>query len=276
VAASQPDRPDERASGATGTRPCQKWSELNTCTPSCPNSGITIATQPSDQTTCAGNNVSFTASANASKFQWKESRDNGLTFLPINDGGVYSGTQTATLTINGVTNNYNGFLYKCILLNLIATCKDSTNSASVILTPLNTTTKVDIEICEGKTIDLLATNTFSNNSNYAWAIPNGITNPGNTHKITTSIPGIYTVNVFTPINTNLICNGDFEQPIISSSVDYISSFPCWKNTADTKIEVWKSGFNTSAGSLKAMCPFFPKPKIQISSGPFSLINWPMR
>ncbi|MFN5443136.1 MAG: PKD-like domain-containing protein, partial [Crocinitomicaceae bacterium] len=226
----------------TDACPCQKWSEGINCVPACSPSGITISTHPSDQSTCAGNNVNFTVNSTGSKFQWKESRDNGVTFSPITNGGVYSGAQTATLTITGITNNYNGYLYKCILLNTTATCKDSTNSASVTLTPLNTTTKVDIEVCEGKTVDLLSTSTFSTSSNYTWAVPNGITNPGNVHKVTANTPGIYTVNVFTPTNTNLICNGDFEQPITSSSVSNITNFPCWKNTAEANIEVWKSGY----------------------------------
>lgn len=231
--------------------PCQKWSENDDCTPKCNPTGITVTTQPSNQTTCAGNNVVFTVNSNSSKYQWKESRDNGLTFVSINDGGVYSGTQTSTLTINSITNNYNGYKYKCIFLNSNYTCKDSTNIASITITPLNTTTKETFEVCEGKSVDIFATNTFSTTSNYVWTVPNGITNPGNVHKVTANTPGIYTVNVFTPTNTNLICNGDFEQPITSSSVSNITNFPCWKNTAEANIEVWKSGYqgvNSQSGN----------------------------
>ena len=223
--------------------PCQKWSDPSTCKPTCASSGITTTTQPSNQIGCAGSNISFTANANASKFQWKESRDNGVTFTSINNGGVYTGAQTNTLSINGITNNYNGYIYKCFFLNSTATCMDSSNTAAITITPLNTTTKDIFEICDGKTVDLIASSTLLANHAYNWSVPIGVTAPGNVNTFSASKPGVYTVNVFTPTNTNLVCNGDFEQPVMTSSTyQNISVFPCWKNTGDPVIEVWKTGF----------------------------------
>ena len=227
--------------------PCQKWSDLSTCSPSCANSGITTSTQPGNQTGCAGSYISFTANANASKFQWKESRDNGVTFTSINNGGVYSGAQSSTLKINGITDNYNGYIYKCFFLST-SNCIDSSNTAAITITPVQTTTTKTIPICKGGTTTLTATTTPLANYSYIWQVPAGVTNPGNVNSFITSVPGTYTVNVFAP--NNLLCNSDFET---YSSTDVFTNYDiptnCWQTTAtDNKIEVWTSSLSVPSYS----------------------------
>ena len=219
--------------------PCQKWSNLSTCSPSCANSGITTTTQPSNQTGCAGSYVSFTANANATKFQWKESRDNGVTFTSINNGGVYSGAQSSKLNINGITDNYNGYIYKCFFLST-SNCIDSSNTASITITPVQTTTTNTISICKGGSTTLSATTSPLANYSYIWQVPAGVTNPGNVNSFNTSVPGTYTVNVFAP--NNLLCNSDFET---YSSTGVFTNYDiptnCWQTTAtDNQIEVWNN------------------------------------
>ena len=225
--------------------PCQKWSEPSTCSPSCASSGITTTTQPSNQTGCAGSYISFTANANASKFQWKESRDNGVTFTSINNGGVYSGAQSSTLNINGITDNYNGYIYKCFFLSTAGNCIDSSASAAITISPLQTTSSTNVSICKGTSTTLTATTSPLTNYSYNWQVPTGVTNPGNVNSFSTSIPGTYTVNVFAP--NNLLCNSDFE--IGSPGNVQNKDYTCWKTTAkDSLIEVWQGTTNLPAHS----------------------------
>ena len=204
-----------------------------------------ITVQPTDQPTCEGKKVTFSVTSNAASFQWMESKD-GVNFTPLTEEYLYSGSNTKDLTIKGVNSLYKNYTYKCILKDITGTDSETSNTVKITFTSTITPSEQSFEICEGKTEDLLATNTLLTNSFYEWTTPNGVTNPGNVHKLTASKPGKYMVNVFTPLNTNLVCNGDFEEPLITSTPPnwhIINNFPCWSNTNDGgKIEVWQSGF----------------------------------
>jgi gliding motility-associated-like protein len=203
-----------------------------------------ITVQPTDQPTCEGKKVTFSVTSNAASFQWMESKD-GVNFTPLTEGYLYTGSNTKDLTIKGVNSLYKNYSYKCILKDITGTDSETSNTAKITFTSTITPSEQSFEICEGKTQDLLATSTLLTNTFYEWTTPNGVTNPGNVHKFTASKPGKYMVNVFTPLNTNLVCNGDFELPLLTySPPNYtnISGFPCWSNTAGGVVEVWQSLF----------------------------------
>ena len=202
-----------------------------------------ITVQPTDQPTCEGKKVTFSVTSNAASFQWMESKD-GVNFTLLTEGYLYSGSNTKDLTIKGVNSLYKNYSYKCILKDITGIDSETSNTAKITFTSTITPSEQSFEICEGKTQDLLATSTLLTNTFYEWTTPNGVTNPGNVHKFTASKPGKYMVNVFTPLNTNLVCNGDFEEPVMTSSTPTwtnISGFLCWKNSAEPIIELWQSG-----------------------------------
>ncbi|MBN2892900.1 MAG: gliding motility-associated C-terminal domain-containing protein [Bacteroidales bacterium] len=76
-----------------------------------------ISTQPSDQNVCSNSDaVSFSVSAtNATGYQWQE---NSGSWSNISDGGVYSGSQSATLNISDV-NGLVGNKYRCEISNSV-------------------------------------------------------------------------------------------------------------------------------------------------------------
>ena len=76
-----------------------------------------VATQPTNQTITAGQNVSFTASSTNSSdmVQWEVGT--GGTFSPINNGGVYSGATTGTLIITNATTALDGQQYEAVFTN---------------------------------------------------------------------------------------------------------------------------------------------------------------
>ena len=72
-----------------------------------------ITSQPQNQTVSAGGNTSFsvTASGGVISYQWEVNDGSG--FTSVSDGGVYSGSYTATLSITGATTSMNGYSYRC-------------------------------------------------------------------------------------------------------------------------------------------------------------------
>jgi hypothetical protein len=78
-------------------------------------SGYPVITgQPRDTVVTEGKYAIFNiASPNATGYSWKESRNNGLSWNILQDGGIYAGTHTSQLKINQVTLAYNGTIYNC-------------------------------------------------------------------------------------------------------------------------------------------------------------------
>ncbi|ASV30276.1 hypothetical protein [Maribacter cobaltidurans] len=94
---------------------------------------VTINSQPLDQTVLEGANAVFEVDAsNADTFQWQVSTDGGSTYGDIFDGTDYSGTQTATLTVNNTEHPQNGYLYRAILSNSTTSCAPVTSNAALL------------------------------------------------------------------------------------------------------------------------------------------------
>ena len=97
---------------------------------------VSITSQPvASPAVCAGNTTSFTVVASSVQtivYQWQVSTDGGLNWTNVTNTGVYSGANTATLTITGATLSLNNNRYRCLLSN--ATCSVPTISNSAVLT----------------------------------------------------------------------------------------------------------------------------------------------
>ena len=78
--------------------------------------GPIITQQPSNTSTCLSGNASFTvvATGNALSYQWREKTGSG-SFVNISNGGIYSGAQTATLQLTGVTTAMHANQYVCVV-----------------------------------------------------------------------------------------------------------------------------------------------------------------
>lgn len=120
-------------------------------------SPATIATDPAPMTVCETETATFTVTPGPSIidliYQWQVSTDGGANYSNLNNGGVYGGVNTATLTITGVTANLNNNLYRVLVSNAI--CSTPAASAGALLTanvrPTITLTANPTNILPGQT-----------------------------------------------------------------------------------------------------------------------------
>ncbi|MBN2698195.1 MAG: PKD domain-containing protein [Bacteroidales bacterium] len=91
-----------------------------------------IQLQPGNDTICEYSNASFTVTATGMglSYQWYESTNNGASWMPLSDIGMYIGTATPSLNIFSVGRSYDGNLYH---VEISGTCGDPVTSVDVIL-----------------------------------------------------------------------------------------------------------------------------------------------
>ena len=124
---------------------------------------LNITGQPADVIACAGNNASFTVTAaGVGTYQWQISTDGGATYNNIPVGAPYSGINTATLTITGVTTGLNNNRYRCSLTS--AGCGSAISNGALLTVntlPAITANPTSATACTGtnQTFSVTATGT---------------------------------------------------------------------------------------------------------------------
>lgn len=79
-----------------------------------------ISIMPANQTVTAAGTATFVTGAigfPTPSVQWQVSTNNGLTYTPIANGGVYSGVTTDTLTVTDPPQTMSGYLYEAVFSN---------------------------------------------------------------------------------------------------------------------------------------------------------------
>jgi hypothetical protein len=109
------------------------------------NTAPVITTQPVVSTTlCVGGNTTYTvaASGTAVAFQWQVSTTGaGGPWTNLADGGVYSGTATASMTITGATALMNNNQYRAVATGTCSPVANSNATALTVNTPITITTQ---------------------------------------------------------------------------------------------------------------------------------------
>ncbi|MTI20619.1 PKD domain-containing protein, partial [Fulvivirga sp. RKSG066] len=133
-----------------------------------------ITANPVDVTRCEDATITFNVSASGAglTYQWEE--DNGGGFTPLADGGIYSGTNTATLTLDGITSAENGNQYRVVVSNTAVVCSASVTSASATLTVDEKPEIIDdpdpVTICEGDNTSFTINAGVTTNPTYQWQV----------------------------------------------------------------------------------------------------------
>ena len=162
--------------------------------------------QPTDKSVCVGGTTSFTVTAPGGPwtYQWQESRNNGLTWANVGNGGVYSGATTNTLTLTGVTRSapvdMNNFLYRVGVTT--SPCSGSFTSSVVKLTvnalPTVTIAATDLALLPNQTSTITASSSPAPNAtpNWAWT-RDGSPIVGSTNSVVADIDrlGVYQATV---------------------------------------------------------------------------------
>ncbi len=153
-----------------------------------------ITTQPVANTTCAGSNASYTVIGTGYNLNYQWQVDPGTGFTNVS-GAIYSGANTATLTITGATSLMNNYNYRCVLSNVCTIVNSNaaplfiTAAPTASITPSGSTT-----FCPNDSLLILAGQNASysyqwsfNNSNIPSATnPTYIAHATGTYKVTIS------------------------------------------------------------------------------------------
>jgi hypothetical protein len=127
-----------------------------------------ITNQPINQVVCASSGTaqfSVTSSGTGLTYQWQEYISG---WLPLSNGGVYSGVTTSTLTITNPPIGMNGYKYRCVVTN---SCGTVTTDGLATLTVTNPTTitthPADDTVCQNSSTSFSVTATLGP---YQWQV----------------------------------------------------------------------------------------------------------
>ena len=108
-------------------------------------------------------------------YRWQVNAGSGYNDIP--EGGLYTGTQTATLTLNSPTQSQDGYDYRCIITES-ATCAPTSATAGLDVVPAPNTSPIggggDTAMCVGSTGEYYSV-TFHAGNSYVWSVPAGVT-----------------------------------------------------------------------------------------------------
>lgn len=145
-----------------------------TCAPAAMSTGalltvispVVVTDDADDVIICETGNASFTVAGTSSVpviYQWQISTNGGTSYTAIANGGRYSGTTTATLSINNVNSGMNNNIYRAQLSNATCTTPVATNAIDpAVLTvnarpTVNLTASPYLDILPGQSTTISAT-----------------------------------------------------------------------------------------------------------------------
>ncbi len=170
------------------------------------NTAPAISAQPTNASLCAGDNVTFCATATGSglTYVWEVSTDGGTVF------NVIPGATANCFTINGITAGLNGNIYHVIVSGACNPAVTSANASLSVGTPPSITTQpLTQTVCEGTAVSFSVTSP-SPGLTYQWQVStNGGTSYANITGETTS-----TLSIASAATTQ---SGNLYQVIVTSS-----------------------------------------------------------
>ncbi len=95
---------------------------------------VTVTTHPANKTVCVGSIATFAVNATGTgpfTYQWQQSSNAGATYTNIVSGGVFSGVNTGTLTINPAPSSMNGYYFR-VVVNGNSACAAATSNFAVL------------------------------------------------------------------------------------------------------------------------------------------------
>lgn len=174
-----------------------------------------ISQQPAAAAVCIGGNASFSVNvSNATGYQWQVNSGSGWTDL--NDGGMYGGSATSSLSISAVSGAMNGNQYQCQLMNACGTYPTSAAMLTVnsAAPPTLTIAASASMVCAGTPVSFTAAPTNGGSApSYQWLL-NGVNAGTNSPTYTNPSPA----------------EGDIVSCVLTSNVTCVASPTAASNT----------------------------------------------
>ncbi|NRS90599.1 hypothetical protein HNQ02_003545, partial [Flavobacterium sp. 7E] len=202
-------------------------------------SASTIATsgQPTNQTASSTFTAAFTVTATGgsgtTQYQWQV--DSGSGFVNVTNGTIYSNATTATLNLENITCDMNGYKYRVIVSQSNYICGNVTSSSATLTVLNNTTTAASTTptLCINTALTAIThTTTGATGIGTATGLPAGVTASFASNKITIS-----------------------GTPTVAGTFDY--SIPltggCGTVNATGKITVTADNTTTAASTTPTLC-----------------------
>lgn len=149
-----------------------------------------ITQQPSDNSTCAGQNVLFSiiANGNTLTYQWQVDQGLGAGFTDLSNGIVYNAVTSNILSISSIPLPFNGYQYRCVVTDSCANIITS-NAATLFISLPPIVTANSATIVAGGTAILTAAGATS----YVWHIGGMMGDPTNPISLSPTTTTTYTV-----------------------------------------------------------------------------------
>lgn len=185
-----------------------------------------IYTQPSSVTVSTGGTAVFTVGATGgATYQWQQNAGSG--FSNLTNTPPYSGVNTNTLTVTGVSNSLNNTTYRCIISDPYC-WYDTSQTVVLTVTPFSCPTVTNlpdtIDACNGATVQLNPgfTGPTGTSMDTTWTPATGLSNPHVINPTVTvgSSGQTYVLSVPWVAGSNLVVNGDFS----SGNTGFTSSY----------------------------------------------------
>ncbi len=133
-----------------------------------------ITSQPTNAAVCEGGGTSFSvivSPTGSPVYKWQENRTG--TWNNLSDGGIYSGTSTATLNLTGIPIGMNAYQYRCSLITT-GSCSRISNAVTLTVNanPVISVQPVNAEVCQGSNRSFFITASGPGLA-YQWQVKNG-------------------------------------------------------------------------------------------------------
>jgi len=129
-----------------------------------------IDTQPADKEVCEETNTTFDITASGNEpiaYQWQLNDGSGFTDLQNNT--IYSGVETASLSVNSVNSSMNNYWYRCVVSNEAGSIYS--DSASLLVrtqTAIISQPVPDTSVCEDSPNIVLSISAEGSNLSFQW------------------------------------------------------------------------------------------------------------
>ncbi|WP_186280099.1 T9SS type A sorting domain-containing protein [Fluviicola chungangensis] len=190
-------------------------------TPSC--TAPVITANPPNRSICVNGNTTFTGAATgATALQWQVNTGSG--FTDITNGGVYSNATTNTLTIIGATAGMNGYQYRLVAINGVASCFTNSNAGTLNISNITSSSAQNNVSCNGISNGSAAVSPTGGIGSYTYSWSPS----GGTASIATGLSaGSYTVTITDAISCQITKNFTITQPPVLNGTTVVTNVTCF-------------------------------------------------